>query len=278
MPKLIALITVLIFLLYGCGSTKIIDKNPPPYQPKLSMKARPGAATFYFSLKADTSALQDKLDFINSISYVRLEILNPKDSVIYKFDIEQLELEGKTGKDQQTALSTTGSADWYIPPKIDLKELKYRFKLFAGNQFFNVTKTYDELQAKESENEMQAVVLEPFVENVTANSADFGAIAKRMKNVDNEYCPTSDTFRVDILNHNGISVWSSSYGLESLQVLTPVLPKEKGETHKYTVHWNGMQSNVIPLFPGEYTLKMTIPAKPEPYTATLKFNWKTNGK
>ena len=192
--------------------------------------------------------------------------------------MKQLEIEGKTEDKEQKALSATGFINWLIPPKLDIKKLKYRFMIFARNQFFNVTKTYDELQPKEQEKEMQAIILEPFVENVTVNSADFGAMAKRTKSVDNEYCPTSETFRVEILNHNGIPVWISGYGSAYLQVLTPVLPKETGDAHKYIVHWNGMQSNNTPLWPGEYTLRMIIPAKPEAYTTTMKFDWKTNGK
>jgi hypothetical protein len=224
-------------------------------------------------LKANQNDVQDKFDFINAITIVKLEILNPDDTVIHTLGFNQLDLKGTTEKEKQTSLTLSGSVNWMIPMKLDLEDMKFRYKLFANNKFYDITKTFDNIYS-EAEEDMPALTLEPFIENQTFNSAVFGIIAKRNKNIENEYIPTSETLIVEILNHKGHILWSSSYGQNFLQVVNPVLPSAKGETHKYVVEWNGNTSNQIPLIAGEYTLRMTIPAKPTPYSTSMRLNWK----
>ncbi|TAL69787.1 MAG: hypothetical protein EPN82_03965 [Bacteroidetes bacterium] len=275
MPKIFIIFLSYVLILTGCGTTKIIDKNPPPYLPKVNITNNNGNAQFIFTLQANKSEPQDKFDFINAITIVKLEIVSPEDTIIHTIDFGQLDIKGTTDKETQTSLAISGYSNWFLPEKINLEELKYRFKIFANNKFYDMTKTYSQLY-NEEEVEQPALTLEPFIENQTYNSAVFGVKATRNKIVENEYIPTSETFRVDILNRKGAIVWSSGYGQNFLQVINPVLPKSKGETHKYTVEWYGNSSNQIPLIPGEYTLRMTIPAKPNSYTSTMNFKWKLN--
>ncbi|OGU10376.1 MAG: hypothetical protein A2X61_11330 [Ignavibacteria bacterium GWB2_35_12] len=272
MPKLISILLLSALWIYGCSTTKIIDKNPPPYRSDVSLLVNSGNAVFNFSMKAIQNDGQDKFDFINAITTVKLEILTPEDTVFHNLEFTQLDIKGTTEKEKQTSLTVSGSVSWMLPLKFNLEDMKFRFKIFANNKFYDITKTYDDIYT-EAEEDMPALTLEPFIENQTYNSAVFGVIAKRNKTVENEYIPTSETFRVDILNQKEHVVWSSSYGQNFLQVLNPVLPASKGETHKYTMEWNGKTSNQIPLTAGEYTLRMTIPAKPTPYTTSMRFNW-----
>ncbi|MBI5324597.1 MAG: hypothetical protein HZB41_04895 [Ignavibacteriae bacterium] len=273
MPKHFFALIVLIILLSSCGTTKIIDKNPPPYLPEIKLQTHAGEAVFNFNLTANKDESQDKFDFVNTITSVILEIINPEDSVIHKLNFGQLDLKGTTDKNIQKTLTVSGSVNWILPGDINLKELKFRFKIFAINKYYDMTKRYSDLYS-ETDEESPAITLEPFIENQTFNSAVFGVIAKRNKIIENEYLPTSETFRVDILNHKGAIVWSSGLGFNFLQVIKPVLPKSIGETYKYTVEWNGNSSNQIPLIPGVYTLRMTIPSKPQSYTASMTFKWK----
>ncbi len=272
MPKLISTLIMSALMIYGCSTTKIIDKNPPPYSPDVNLIVNSGNAVFNFSLKAVQQESQDKFDFINSITSVKLEILTPEDTVFHTFEFSQLDIKGTTEKEKQTSLTVSGSVSWMLPLKFNLEDMKFRYKIFANNKFYDFTKTYKDIYTEAEEN-MPAITLEPFIENQTYTSAVFGVIAKRIKTVENEYIPTSEIFRVDILNQKGHIVWSSGYGQNFLQVVNPVLPVSKGETHKYTIEWNGKTSNQIPLIAGEYTLKMTIPAKPMPYTTSMRLNW-----
>lgn len=272
MPKLISIFLLTALMIYGCSSTKIIDKNPPPVTPNVSLIINSGNALFNFSIKALQIDGQDKIDFINAITNLKLELLTPEDTVFHRLEFNQLDIKGTTEKDKQTELLASASTNWLLPPKFNMKNMKFRYKIFANNKFYDITKTYSDIYT-EIEEEQPAIILEPFIENQTYTSATFGVNAIRNKIVENEYIPTSEIFRVDILNKKGHIVWSSGYGQNFLQVVNPVLPIAKGEIHKYTVEWNGKSSNQIPLIPGEYTVKMTIPAKPFPYSALMVLNW-----
>ena len=275
MPKILIIIPFFFLFLYGCGTTQIIDKNPPPYIPEVSISFNNNNALFNFSLQANKNDIKDKFDFINSITIVKIDVISKEDSVIHTLDFSQLDLKGTTNKETQTSLTISGVTNWILPAKINLKDYIYRFKIFANNKFYNMTKTYSQLHT-EVEEELSALSLEPYIAEQTYNSAIFGVVAKRNRIVENEYIPTSETLRVDILNQKGAVVWSSGMGQNFLQVINPVLPKSTGESHKYTVEWDGFASNRIPLNPGDYIVRMTIPAKPNPYTASIELKWKMN--
>ncbi len=119
----------------------------------------------------------------------------------------------------------------------------------------------------------QAIKLEPFVQE-TDSVLIFGMNAERKHDVDDEYLPTSENFRVEIMAPNGKTFWNSSHDKAFLQVISEVEPVQKGDTERYTMPWNGKTNAGKTLPEGEYKLRMTIPAKPNPYFVESKFLWK----
>lgn len=121
--------------------------------------------------------------------------------------------------------------------------------------------------------EEQALRLKPFVKK-TDSVTVFGLVAERKRDVEDEYLPTSENFRVEIMTPNGKTFWNSSHDKAFLQVIGEVEPVQKGDTEEYTMPWNGQTNAGKTLPEGEYNLRMTIPAKPNPYFVESKFQWK----
>ncbi|MFP4369412.1 MAG: BsuPI-related putative proteinase inhibitor [Candidatus Kapaibacterium sp.] len=98
-----------------------------------------------------------------------------------------------------------------------------------------------------------------------------GADAFRVKIVEGEYQPDSESFRIEVMSQKGAIVYSSSYDKNFLQVIGDVEPLSPGEWHSYALPWDSTNNDGKKLSPGVYTIKITIPAFPGSYSETLRF-------
>jgi hypothetical protein len=119
-----------------------------------------------------------------------------------------------------------------------------------------------------------ALDLTPEIEIKNDTLVLFSVQAVRNFVVEDEYIPSSETLRVRIFSTKGAELWNSGQDQVFKQVIMNVLPEKVGETYRYSVEWNGRKNNGALLGPGKYTVVMTIPAKPRPYTASKEFDWK----
>ena len=89
----------------------------------------------------------------------------------------------------------------------------------------------------------RAVLLKPFFNEQPDGSVIFGISAYRQALVEGEYCPSSETFRVEIINQKGKTIWSSNNNKMHMQVISDVLPENSGETYDYQLTWNGKDNS-----------------------------------
>jgi len=95
--------------------------------------------------------------------------------------------------------------------------------------------------------------------------------AKRKYKKENEYLPSSEDLRVKVKTQSGKTIWLSNYGKNFLQVISEVNPVEVGDVHVYSIKWDGKSRSGKLFKSGSYIVELTIPAQPDNYTVTLKY-------
>ena len=126
---------------------------------------------------------------------------------------------------------------------------------------------------KDSHQNGRALKIKPYQKTVEEGNIIFGLEAERISKNEEEYLPSSEMFRVVILDLKGKEVWNSSKGMASLTVITSILPEKVGEKYNYEISWNGISDSGKLLSPGKYKVILTIPAKPKSYVDDLELNW-----
>lgn len=89
-----------------------------------------------------------------------------------------------------------------------------------------------------------------------------------------EWMPSSENFRVQIISAKGGEIWNSAFKRNFLTVVGKVKPEEIGGTHRYEMLWAGGTNTKEAAPAGRYTARLVIPARPVPYAATIEFDWK----
>lgn len=117
-----------------------------------------------------------------------------------------------------------------------------------------------------------ALVLAPAVE-VSDSGIVFRLRARRIQPSAEEYFPSSERLRVELFR-GGKRWWSSAEGVAFLQVIGEVEPAAVGAEHEYSLRWDGHLPGGQVLPPGEYRLRLILPARPQEYVVELPFRWR----
>jgi len=119
----------------------------------------------------------------------------------------------------------------------------------------------------------EALFLTPFVTTSSDTTLEIGALAKRIYVPPGEYLPSSENFRVIIVDAKGVVVWRSDAGMSFLSVVGSVEPRQTNQSQRYSLSWNGhdLQQNVVES--GDYKVEFIIPARPNSYTTRTTLQW-----
>jgi len=117
----------------------------------------------------------------------------------------------------------------------------------------------------------------PIITRLDSVSYIFGMFALRTAQVEKEYLPDSEHFRVEIFNHKFNTLWSSNFNINYTTQINKVHPTDIDSIHFYYTLWNGKGNN-LSLLPEyrDYKLKLSIPAKPYPYSYVSDFRLESN--
>lgn len=86
-----------------------------------------------------------------------------------------------------------------------------------------------------------------------------------------EYFPTSERLRVEVLNSMGKSLWRSDDGVYFLQVTGKVEPEKVGEIHRYSLSIPNEITSKIANKLDKFTFRLSLPIKPKPIVYDLDF-------
>lgn len=274
------LLILFSILISSCSSSHINYSNPAELGMAANLSYEPEQHKFIIDLSAP-----DKLIKNTQNVFLVIKTKAKKDTVFFK-NLELTDISSSTNKlkasavwndyrnflNSKTINDSTSKIDLIIILNEHSNELQYEK---SDNKYYKETYLLKEIIKESAEKEdSTALTFESKVNVFYDSLAVFSLKATRNKLVKSEYIPNSETFRVEIYNNKGELEWSSGNRANFLQVIKKVEPVNVGNSHVYSMKWFGRNSEQMPLPEGNYTVKMTIPAKPMPYVVFSKFSWK----
>ncbi|MGQ9818648.1 MAG: hypothetical protein ACUVQ1_01795 [Candidatus Kapaibacteriales bacterium] len=94
----------------------------------------------------------------------------------------------------------------------------------------------------------------------------------RIRPSEEEYFPSSERLRVEILNSTGKSIWRSDEGVYFLQIIGKVEPIEIGKVHRYSLSIPKEIVSKVTSKPDKFTFRLSLPIRPEPKMYNLDFH------
>lgn len=143
-----------------------------------------------------------------------------------------------------------------------LKDCEVQLNIFSNNNKYIFSKklTIDK--------NFEPMSLYPVILNQQNNKIDVGIFAIRNQIIE-EFIPSSEELRLEVLNFKGKKIYSSQTGINFLQIILPVYPENIGNYYLYKQEWNFKTNDEENLPSGRYTLNLMIPALPNPYQVNL---------
>ncbi len=204
----------------------------------------------------------------------------------------------RTGKDNQPITSltvarrnTSGTADTlYRSPEIRSADMADSMKYIVcetrwSSRELRFISTFDAEVSQTSKSgavtfvnhveiiDSTPIALYPTIVRSSDTSVIFRCPALRITLPPREYLPSSESFRIRILDESGQRVWSSDEGMAFLARVSPVEPQVPGRVFTYEMPWNGRTISGTRIKPGTYTAEFVIPSRPQAYANRITFAW-----
>lgn len=117
------------------------------------------------------------------------------------------------------------------------------------------------------------IALYPTIVRSSDTLVIFRCPALRITRPAREYLPSSESFRIRILDESGQRVWSSDEGMAFLARVSPVEPQVPGQVFTYEMPWICRTTSGSRIKPGTYTAEFIIPSRPQAYANRITFVW-----
>ena len=264
---------MLFFLLIACSSVTPKKEQKPPIEPNINLiKSDKNNYTITLNMSAVNDSKSPEHLFLRDMQEIEIKVFE-NSKFIDSTRITKFEISSITAIDGKVSSTLFFRQPFnFINRKI--KDLSFLFYFKTSKEIYEIRKLAAEIDKNENKPSEEPLELVPSVAMENDSTAVFSLTATRLAKVINEYIPTSEEFRVEVLSGKGNLVWSSNFGMNYLQVILQVKPEKIGETHKYTLEWNGQTNKGMPATPGNYTANLIIPARPNHYSSTIQFHWK----
>ncbi|MFH1050764.1 MAG: hypothetical protein V1779_07520 [bacterium] len=259
------LIIGMVFLCFACSTTQKIniDKIKTNFKPEINLLVDSNVLIFNFTLIIKTDSTDDEypLDIIKSL---KVDILDDNKQVIDSSSINSLKISGKPIKGYNIIYS--GKVVFNNFKRKDFEKLSCKYTVKGDGWDITVTQKFNEMIYAETE---PALVIYPIIDNMDKISVDLGIFAVR-KRIIEEYIPTSEDVRVEVLNSKNKPAYNSQTGKNYMQVINPVYPESLGDSYVYRYSWDYRNNHGQRVPSGDYTIRLIIPAKPKPYITEIK--------
>jgi len=264
---------MLFFLLIACSSVDTNKNKSLPVEPNINLiKADENNCILAFNMLATSDSKSAEHLFLRDIKEVYIKVFEGTE-IIDSAIITRLEISGIASTEGKTS-STLFFRQPFNFTNRKIEDMLFVFEVKTSNEVYEIRKLATEIDKIQNKPSEQPLELIPSVAMQNDSTALFTVTATRLANVINEYIPTSEEFRVEILSGKGNLIWSSNFGMNYLQVILQVRPEKIGDTYKYSLEWNGQTNKGVPATPGNYTANLIIPARPNQYSSTIQFHWK----
>jgi len=274
--RMCLVVAIVAVMVGGCRSAAPRQSSrevpSPPVQPTTAIEFRRSGIYIevrFATLRDTTSPLHHFVFGIDTLrALLQLRGRAQFDTLIYLPIIN-----GTTGiREKLDTITTEGVAQWSNPLGLPLDSVRCVIEATTlDHKLYAITR--DTVFSLPPDSIKPFVTVTPHIDQQTDTSITFALLAQRHRGFGEDYHPTSERFRVEIIDERGQLRFSSNYGMDYLQAIYPVEPRIPGEFKRYTFEWFGYdnEGNLLP--PGRYTAVLSLVAKPYPYSARITFDW-----
>ncbi len=250
--------------------------TPLPTHGKFNVRRTKGGSMrfdFEYIVPRDTA-----LEAFNVLFYATDCYVTMVDSKIGLLDTIDVHLAMGTTNDtlDKDSIIVSSKGFWLNPTSREFREVTFDVVIMSKQKMYHDVYVVDLSPKTEDEASGPLMVLLPDIDEQTDSSIVFAAAAKRLRGAYSDYFPTSERLHVEILTQKGEMLFSSSVGAHFLQEVSPVEPLKKGEIIRYKYQWNGKTNSGRAVEPGKYLARISLASKPEDYTVSLPFSWRTD--
>jgi hypothetical protein len=202
-------------------------------------------------------------------------IIHPELGVIDSFDIPPIT--HTTGIEEKVdSLNFLGYFRWFNPKAFDYEKLTIVVRINCpNNKQYHFYRTVD-LPISAGKQPVPFITATPYIDESSDSLVDFALLCKRNRGFSIDYHPSSEKFRVEIESLSGEKIFASNYNMNFTQQIFPVEPKRINDIKRFNYKWYGVDNKGNKVAAGKYKALLQVVAKPEPYKATIEFEWKGN--
>lgn len=241
-----------------------------PIEPKIHLIDEKDSVHVFVYIES-AKVEHERYNFLNNIINIKGELIhsdNDKTSGIL-FSKPQTRA-WKTSKYEYITFVSAGKA--LGTNKIDLNNYSIKIQIETSDKFYTFEKTCDQIFKEQRYMSGKGLIVVPYFEKYEGESGVFGLFAYRIKQIE-EYLPSSEDFRIEIISQKGKTVFNSNKGKAFLTVIKEILPRQVGSMNEYTYPWFGKSNSGSILLKGDYSAWVFIPGVPKSYSKIIKFYW-----
>lgn len=226
-----------------------------------------------FNFSQSHKAGNKKKSFLEQISEVN-SVIYANDSRLDSISTNEMKINSVPYGKNSISTDLSVVLPWRKPGYVNSNLLNFNLEIVTPKVIYTGLVNLREIASNNgSKAPQRAVTVIPSYAVANDSTLDFTLSSKRNFIEEKEYIPNSETIRLEIFDSNGGRVYSSNHGMNYFQVIKHVLPDEIGRTYNYHVFWNRRNDAGELMEHGKYTAKLTIPARPLPYAASLDFEF-----
>lgn len=275
---LIHLFALSVILFTSCSN---IDRNletlePPPYKPNFKIYRCNDSLFFSLTYLSTNQSNRQRENFVKSLQNVYIHFRQNK-RIIKTLYLKPFKFSERIN--ETSSIDAFVALSKYQFPSVSVRynELSLDVVIILNNRRFLTSGSFNSFFDNSEISNNATMEIVPIITRMDSVSYLFGMLALRTAQVENEYLPDSEDFRAEIFNHKFNTLWSSNFNKNYTTQINKVEPTEIDSMHFYYTIWNGKGNNLI-LLPEyrDYKLKLSIPAKPYPYSYVSDFRLESN--
>lgn len=218
----------------------------------------------------DIGTNKDKLEFINAIRSVTVNLKNANRKIIKSIILPKMVMKQTTVYSKMT--TTFLAQSFYVPNgRLNTDPAMIELNIYLDSSAYTIQRPFSDFVQNYIFDKKNAMNLLPMVEKLDSVNYFIGLIALRKSMPSKEYLSSSEDFRAELYGMKGNLIWSTNYKQNYMQAKQPVKPLNIGDYYMYSTVWNGKNNNGVNVNEGDLSMKLTIPAQPSPYFVTLNF-------
>ncbi len=249
-----------------------------PVELKIHLTDNKDSVQIFVYIESEKIELDDN-NFLNNIINITGQLIhrdidnnNNVETNEIQFSKQQIRT-WKTKNNQYVTFALSGKAHGI--GNITLNDCSIKILFEANNEFYAIERPCSQIFEQQQYLSGKGLIVVPYFEKSEGQSGVFGMFAYRINQIE-EYLPSSEDFRIEIVSQKGKTAFNSHKGQAFLTVIKEVNPQRVGSMYEYSYPWFGKSDGGYILLEGDYSARLFIPAVPNPYGKIINFYWEND--